>query len=135
MLTVTPKDALRSESLPPGWQICIVENHYVKPAGTDGSANHHYELVVTEGQWKGVPLQELIVNEKAVSMNKQFFIACGAPENIWLEAKKGNAQGIDEKAPVGKIIKVMVKPEAYQGRMLNKPIDFLAMDKTVMATV
>lgn len=127
MITITPKDALRSENLPPGWQYCKVSNMYTKPADSDGSTNFKYEIEVIDGQFKGVPLQDLTVNEKAVSMHKNFFIACGAPAELWEAAKKGEAQSFDERAPIGKVLKVFVTPSKFENRMLNKSTDYLAL--------
>lgn len=127
MITITPKDALRAKNLPPGWQICDVENHYTKPAATDGSTVHYYELTVVDGQYAGVPLAELTISEKAVGMGKNFFVACGMPAEIWDKAEKGESQSFDEKLPVGKRIRVMVKPETFGNRMLNKASDFLPL--------
>ena len=129
MITVTPKDALRAKVLQPGWQICVVENYTQKQANTDGSTLHTYEIVVDEGQYKGVPLNDFVVSEKAIGMGKNFFIACGMPVELWNKAEKGEAVQFDEQAPVGKRLKVMVKPEAYQNRMLNKATDFLPADQ------
>jgi len=128
MITITPKDALRSTNMTPGWQFCLVENMYTKPAAGDGSTNYYYELTVADGQFKGVPLNPLVVNEKAVSMHKNFFVAAGAPESLWEAAKKGEAQTFDERNPIGKIIKVMVKPEPFDNRLLNKSVDYLALN-------
>jgi hypothetical protein len=60
-------------------------------------------------------------------MGKNFFLATGMPLEVWQKAEGGEAIQFDEKNPVGKILKVMVKPEAFGNRMLNKPVDFLAM--------
>lgn len=127
MITITPKDALRSTNMSPGWQYCLVENMYTKPAASDGSTNYYYELTVIDGQFKGVPLAALVVNEKAVSMHKNFFVACGAPADLWEAAKKGEAQQFDERNPIGKVIKVMVKPEPFDNRLLNKSVDYLPL--------
>lgn len=136
MITITPKDALKAKQLPPGWQICDVENHYTKPAASDGSTVHYYELTVVEGEFKGVPLQELTISEKAIGMGKNFFIACGQPKEHWERAEKGESINFDETAPVGKRIKVMVKPEPFGNRMLNKAVDFLPMpEAATQATV
>lgn len=129
MITITPKDALRAKVLQPGWQICDVENHYTKPAAGDGSTVHYYELTVAEGQFKGVPLNELTISEKALGMGKNFFLACGMPITLWQKAENGESVQFDEKLPVGKRLKVMVKPEAFQNRMLNKATDFLPMEQ------
>lgn len=129
MITITPKDALKAKTLPPGWQYCKVENYYTKPAKEDGSTVHYYELTVITGQFKDVPLQELTLSEKAIGMGKNFFVACGMPIEIWQKAEKGEAQSFDERLPVGKIVKTMVTPEKFGNRTLNKATDFLKNDK------
>jgi hypothetical protein len=131
MIKVTPKDALRAKNLQPGWQICMVDKYTTKQAGTDGSTLHCYELIVSEGQYKGVPLNEYVISEKAIGMGKNFFIACGMPAEMWARAESGETVEFDEELPVGKKLKVMVKPEAYQGRMLNKASDFLAIEPSL----
>lgn len=128
MITITPRDALRSETMEPGWQFCKIPNMYTKAAQSDGSTNYYYEIEVIDGKYKGVPLQDLVVNEKAVSMHKNFFIAAGAPPQLWEDAKKGEAQSFDERNPIGKVIKVMVTPTKFENRILNKPSDFLALN-------
>lgn len=128
MITIKPKDALRAKVLPPGWQICLVENYQMKTASTDGSTLHAYELVVDEGQFKGVPLNEYVISEKAIGMGKPFFIACGMPEDLWVKAEKGESVQFDEQLPVGKRIRVMVKPEIFGNRTLNKAADFMKED-------
>lgn len=124
MITITPKDALKAKVLPPGWQIGRVDNHYTKPAKEDGSTVHYYEITIVAGQFKDVPLQELTLSEKAIGMGKNFFIACGQPAEHWERAEKGEAISFDEKLPVGKVIKVMVTPEKFGNRILNKATDF-----------
>src|SRR4249920_524328 len=111
MITITPRDALMAKVLPPGWQFCKVSNHYTKPAQGDGSTVHYYEIDVIDGQYKGVPLNPLTISEKALGMGKNFFIACGQPSSEWDKAEKGEAIMFDEKLPVERVIKVMVKPE------------------------
>ena len=127
MITITPKDALKAKVLPPGWQIVKVENHYTKPAKEDGSTVHYYEMTIIDGQFKGVPLQEFTLSEKAMGMGKNFFVACGQPISQWEQAEKGESISFDEKLPVGEIIKVMVKPELFGNRTLNRASDFLAL--------
>lgn len=129
MITITPKDALRSEVISePGWQICKVTNMYTKPADSDGSTNFKYEIEVLEGKYARIPLQDLTVNEKAVSMHKAFFIAAGAPPEIWEKAKAGESQSFDERNPIGKIIKVFVTPTKFENRILNKSTDYMALN-------
>lgn len=124
MITITPKDALRAKNLPPGWQVCDVENYLSKPSQSDGSTVHFYELVVAEGQFKGVPLADYTLSEKAIGMGKAFYLACGMPIELWEKAEAGESVQFDERLPIGKRIKVFVKPEPFGGRMLNKATDF-----------
>ena len=133
MITITPKDALRAKILPPGWQICLVENHYSKPAQSDGSTVHYYEMTVMSGQYQGVPLSELTLSEKAIGMGKNFFVSCGMPVELWDKAEKGESVNFDEKSPVGHYVKVMVKPEAFGNRMLNKAVDFLPLTEAELS--
>ena len=129
MINVTQRDALKAKILPPGWQYCKVDNHYIKPSKEDGSNVHYYELTVVEGQHKETPLQDFMISEKAVGMGKNFFIACGQPKDAWEAAERGEAFSFDEKIPVGKIVRTMVTPEKFGNRTLNKATDFLANDK------
>jgi hypothetical protein len=127
VITITPKDALKAKTMQAGWQVCEVENHYTKPAQGDGSTVHYYEITVVDGPYAGVPLNELTISEKAIGMGKNFFIACGMPNDLWLKAEKEAVQ-FDEKLPVGKKIRVMVKPVEFGGRMLNKASDFMPLE-------
>lgn len=129
MITITPKDALKAKTLPPGWQICVVDNHYVKPSQNDGSNVHFYEITIVEGEHKGTPLQEYTISEKALGMGKSFFLATGMPLELWERAEKGEAVQFNEKNPVGKTLRVMVKPEAFNNRMLNKAVDFMSLEQ------
>jgi hypothetical protein len=135
MITVNQKDALRAKTLPPGWQVCKVTNQYNKPSAGDGSTNFFYEIVVVKGEFKKVPLSEYLVNEKATGMGKNFFIACGQPKEQWDKAEKGEAFSFDEKLPMGKFVKVHVKPEPFGNRTLNKATDFMPVTEADMQGV
>jgi hypothetical protein len=133
MIKITQRDALKAKTLEAGWYICKVDNHYTKPAQGDGSTVHYYEISVIDGKYKGVPLNELTISEKAIGMGKNFFVATGMPLELWEQAEKGEDVNFNEKAPVGKIVKVMVKPELFGNRTLNKATDFLAAEDFVEA--
>lgn len=135
MLTLNQKDALKARVLQPGWRICEVENHYIKPAAGDGSNVHYYEITVIAGDDKNTPLSEFIVSEKAVGMGKAFFIACGQPESDWQRAEKGEAVSFDEKLPVGRKIKVFVKPEPFNNRLMNRATDFMRLTESEIAAL
>lgn len=129
MITITPKDALKAKTLPPGWLYCKVTNFYMKPSEKDGSSVYYYELTVVLGEFKGVPLQEFMVSEKAPGMGKAFFIATGMPADMWTRAEQGESIQFDESAPLGKVLRVMNTPEKFGNRTLNKAGDFLKNDK------
>ena len=134
MIKVTQKDALKSKTLPPGWQICEVTNHYVKPAKETGVPVHYYEIEVYEGQYKGVPLSDFTVSQNAIGFGKEFYGACGMDPKLWEAAEKGEEFEFDEKKPVGQIIRVHVKPEPFGGRTLNKANGFMAMEGNYVKT-
>jgi hypothetical protein len=126
MITITPKDALQSKQVTPGWQILDVTNHYTKPAAGDGSTVHYFELEIKEGTFKGVPLT-YIVSEKAPGMAKAFFFACGLTQEMWDAAEKGESIKFDEKLCIGKVIKGMITNDKYDNRVTNKVTDFLPL--------
>jgi hypothetical protein len=133
MITVTPKDALKAKNLPPGWQVVEVTNNYNKPAKESGATVHYFELTVVDGQFKGVPLNDYTIVENAIGMGKNFFLACGMPTEMWEKAEKGESIQFDENNCKGKIIKVMVKPEPFGNRLLNKAVDFLPYDGGIVS--
>lgn len=128
MIKVTSKDALRSEQLTPGWRVGSCVNHYEKAAGTDGSRVDFFEIEVDDNGLQ-VPLQPFVISEKAVSMGKAFFIACGFPQAEWDKLVKGEsaAVDIDPRNMVGKKFKVMVANSVYDNRIQNKATDFLPL--------
>jgi hypothetical protein len=127
MIRVTKKDALKAKVLPAGWQVCEVVRHYTKPAKESGATVHYYELEVIEGQYKDVPLNEYTISENAIGIGKNFFVACGMDKNEWEKAEKGEEFEFDEEFPVGKKLRVHVKPEVFGNRTLNKAADFMSM--------
>lgn len=130
MIKVTQKDAIRSEQLTPGWRVGTCTNHFEKPASTDGSIVHNFEIEVEDtGFPVPVPLKNFNVSEKAVSMGKAFFIACGLPPSEWDKLIKGEAAAveIEPRNCVGKKFKVMVKNTTFEGRINNEASDFLPL--------
>lgn len=133
MITITPRDAKRTENVKPGWQICECVNHFTKPASTDGSTVHNYEIDIVEGEFAGTPLKNLTISEKALSMGKNFFLACGLPKEEWDRALKGESISFDEKNPVGKRFKAMVSNTKFENRIQNEATDFLPLSPGVAA--
>jgi hypothetical protein len=125
MITVTSKDALRAEVIEPGWKPGEVMGYTPDTAG-DGSMLHKWQIEV---EFKGLkyPLQDYMVSEKAVSMGKAFFIACGFPEAEWEKLVRGEATSsqIDPNDCVGKKLQVMVINDKFNNRITNKAGDFL----------
>ena|SRR3972149_8788581 len=128
MIKVTQKDALRAEQLTPGWREGTCINHFEKAAATDGSKLDIFEIEVIEN---GVsfPLKNYQISEKAVSMGKAFFLACGVPQSEWDKLIKGESTGfdLDPRSFVGKKFKVYVKNTTYEGRINNEAGDFLSL--------
>lgn len=127
MITVTAKDALKAETVEPGWKPGVVTSYTPDTAG-DGSALHKWGIEV---DYKGqkYPLQDYMVSEKAVSMGKNFFIACGFPPEEWDKLVKGETTStqIDPNSCVGKRVMVMVVNDKFNNRLTNKAGDFLKM--------
>jgi hypothetical protein len=125
MITVTQKDALKAEVVEPGIKNgeCV---GYKPDVDSKGAALHKFEIEV---DYKGqrYPLQDYFVSEKAISMGKNFFIACGFPTDQWDKLVKGEAPSIaiDPNSCVGKKFRVNVINSEYNGRIQSKPGDFL----------
>lgn len=129
MITVTAKDALRTAQLTAGWKAGKCVSHEETTA-KDGSALHKFGIEVNateEGFPIPVPLQDFMISEKAVSMGKAFFIACGFPPEEWEKLMKGEKASvqIDPKSCVNKEFQVMVALEKYENRINMKASDFL----------
>jgi len=127
MITVTSKDALRAEVVEPGWKMGEVM-HYTPDTANDGSMLHKWGIEVEHNGLK-YPLQDYMVSEKAVSMGKAFFIACGFPAAEWEKLVKGEATSaqINPNDCVGKKVKVMVINDKFNNRVTNKAGDFLPL--------
>jgi hypothetical protein len=127
MITVTAKDALRAKQLVPGWRPGKVVSYTPKVAGTDGSALYVFGIEVKE-DGRDFPLKDFQLSEKAISMGKNFFLACGFPKTEWEKLEKGEegSTQIDPNALVGKELQVFVANTTFQGKVNNEATDFLA---------
>ena len=130
MITITTKDARKVEVIDPTWYKTVVKNHYTKPAA-DASTNHNFELEIIEGKFAGYSPQDYLINEKAVSFGKDFFIACGYPKGEWdkLVAGEQTSVQLDEKDCIGKTIMTFISNEKFGNRLLNKATNFMAVKK------
>lgn len=129
MITVTSKDALRAKQLTPGWRPGTITEYTPKVAGTDGSALHVFGIEV-EDSGLVCPLKDYQISEKAVSMGKNFFIACGFPKEEWEKLEKGEtaSKQINPLDCVNKKVKVFVSNTTFNGRINNEATDFLPID-------
>jgi hypothetical protein len=129
MFGITESDVKKAVQINQGWYPVLVDNAYEKPASTDGSKLVVFEGHIIGGEFDGCPLVWQF-SEKAPSFAIPFFKALGAPiGEKGTEFEKGGQ--FDEKRAIGKTIKVFVKNEMYQGRMLNKADQFLSTDAAV----
>ena len=129
MFNISEEDIKRGTQITQGWYPVLVKNHYEQPAKTDGSRLDYFEGVIVGGEFDGVPLQWQF-SEKAPGFAIPFLKACGAPIGVaGGPLEKGGS--VDPKKCVGVTLKVFVKNELYQGRMLNKADQFLALDAAV----
>lgn len=126
MITVTAKDALRAKQLVPGWREGLVVSYTPKVAGTDGSALHVFGIEVNDASLM-VPLKDYQLSEKAISMGKNFLIACGFPKSEWEKLERGEegSTQIDPNSCVNKKLKVFVSNSTYQGKISNEATDFM----------
>lgn len=136
MLTITPKDALRSTVITPGWYRVLVTNQFNKAATTDGSNLFKYEIEVVEARgtkdkkFAGVPLKEFQISEKAVGFGIPFLLACGFPQSELDKVKAGQPAQVDETKPVGQQIYALIANTKYENRINNEAVDFLAIPES-----
>lgn len=130
MITITQKDALRAKQLKPGWRPGKVVSYEPATAGTDGSMLHKWGIEVIDNGLQ-VPIKDYQVSEKAVSMGKNFFIACGFPKEEWEKLEKGEetSQTLDPNDCVEKEIQVFVSNSTFNNRIQNEATDFLPLKK------
>lgn len=130
MITVTAKDALRAKTLKPMWYPGVVVAYTPKTANSDGSALHVFSIEVNDSGLL-TPIKDYQISEKAVSMGKNFLLACGFPKEEWekLERGESGAMDIDPNSCVGKHIQVFVSNTMFNNRINNEATDFLPEKK------
>ena len=127
MITVTAQDALKTAQLTPGVKPgrCV---RYIAGTDKNGATLHRWIVEVREeGYPEWVPLKDYTVSEKAISMGKGFYIACGFPEDIWEDLMKGKLKSyqFSETDCVGKEFDVNVINTMYNGKIQNEAQDFM----------
>lgn len=129
MFGINEADIKKSRQVTQGFYPVLINNAYETQAKTDGSKLIVFEGTIQGGEFDGVPLLWQF-SEKAPGFAIPFFKALGAPiGEPGSDFEKGGQ--FDEKKAIGKTIKVFVKNELYQGRMLNKADQFLPMEAPV----
>ena len=114
---VNKEDILRSKAVAPGWYLAVVKSVITKSAKTDGSMNVIFTFKLIGGTYDGTPVDALY-SEKAPGF--------AVPLMEALLKRKVNPEGeqFDFEKAVGQELLVYIKNEEYQGRMLNKAVDF-----------
>lgn len=128
MIKVTSRDALRAEVVPPGIYPGEVMSYSRQAAAKDASLLHKWELEV-DVKGLRVPLKDYQVSEKAVSMGKSFFIACGVDPADWEKLVRGeeDAIEIDPNDCVGKKIRIQVINTMWNNRTQSEAGDFFRL--------
>lgn len=115
-VTFTKEQLLAGKMLPPGWYTVLVKSFQEEPAGTDGSANYIYSLVVDDDVFKGVPVR-FQANEKWYTGE---FIE-------FLDILLGGIQpgvAVDFDKLVGKKVQAFIQRGEYKGRPQNQCVSF-----------
>lgn len=128
MIKVTSRDALKSEIVPAGVYPGKCVGYNAQTASKDSSIVHRFEIEVTHNGLQ-YPIQDYIISEKAVSMGKSFFLACGFPESEWEKLVKGESASvdIDPNDCVGKEMRVQVIHSMFDNRTQCKAGDFFKL--------
>lgn len=124
IFTITKEDQQRNKLVQPGWYVCKVKSITQGPGKNDPqSITTTVEFVIEDGPAKdaiGVPLTHW-ASEKAAGLQENLIVA--------LTGKKldPNGTSVDLEPAIGRKIKVYVKNDKYQGRMVNRCEDFAPM--------
>jgi hypothetical protein len=125
MITITRRDALKAETVQPGTYLGECVSYTQATASKDSSLLHKFEIEVDTKGMK-IPLKDYQISEKAISMGKAFFIACGFPPEKWEALVAGELPDInlDPNDCVGKKFKVVVINTTYNNRVQSEAADF-----------
>lgn len=119
VINVTSRDVLRSKQVTAGTYTVNIDKEYTVPAKTDGSTRFIIEMTISDGPFKGVPL-EVSFSEKAVGFAIPLLTACGA-------AVSADGGQFDFADCVNKQIKVSVTNEKVDNRWVNKVVDYFPL--------
>lgn len=117
--SVNKEDLLRGKTVPPGWYLCEIRDVHQEAAKTDGSLNTNVEFVILEGQYAGIPIDRSF-NEKP----KARPFAISFLEALLGRKMKPEGEDLDLTNAKGRKIRVYVKNEQFQNRLINKAEDF-----------
>lgn len=125
MITISRRDALKAEVVQPGTYEGECVSYSQATASKDSSLLHKFEIEV-ENKGMKIPLKDYQISEKAISMGKAFFIACGFPPEKWEALVSGAEENItlDPNDCVGKKFRVVVINSTWNNRVQSEAADF-----------
>lgn len=128
MIKITSRDALRAEVIPPGIYLGECVSYTQAAAAKDASLLHKWEIEVDVKGIK-IPLKDYQVSEKAISMGKAFFIACGFPPDAWEKLVRGEEASfeLNPNDCVGKKFRVQVINTSFNNRIQSEAGDFFRL--------
>jgi hypothetical protein len=123
-VNLTSDDLARGTLVDPTWYPCEIIKYEEKPAMTDRSTNGISTLKVLAGEFEGATCNYLL-NEKALGMGRNFFIALGAKYSMNEKGKK-ELKGVElTPALVGKKLDVYIaRGTSNKGNDFNDAKDF-----------
>lgn len=122
-ITITKEDLLRGKILEAGWYQAEVKEIVEEVAKSGNSTNHVVDFVVISGPSAGVPLSTWL-NDSPTSKGRAFvpyLTAFGVDLN---DRTIGSGKTFDTDATKGKKLDIYVQPSTYDGRPVNKIMDF-----------
>jgi hypothetical protein len=123
---ITREDLLKGRPIPPTWYLAEVTEVTESEAKKDNSHNWNITLKIVEGDQKGVTLYQ-VFNEKGKGFAIRFLEAIG----FKIDSEKG--ADIELERAIGRKVKVFVKNELYEGKMLNRIQDYMPATQSAAA--
>lgn len=119
----TKDDFLMGKTIKPGHYHALVKNIISKPAKSDGSAVYNINLkIVTKGDYFGIPVTDFL-SEKAIGIGGIAFVKA---TNNGVEPQADQTYDFDNAR--GKIVKVHISNNLYNGRITNVVDDYQVPD-------
>lgn len=115
-VTFNAEQIAQSKILPPGWYPYVTKSFEESQAGTDGSALYIFQLLITDGPFKGAVIRYQISEKLFLSEFFEFLAVSG------IDVKPGVQ--IELEKTVGKGGEVFSQRGEYKGRPQNTPVSF-----------